>query len=201
VRELNAAQRRRLADALTAAPISAPQLGTQATRELCSTGCLTPIHPDYAPQRGWLAWLDRYHAEEERLIPRRWNVSAGRLLVNTVFEAGLAELLDESEISWLAAQRVAGWAQWSGCASRTPSMQTALAFRNRRDCNSCSLIMIGQRSDRDRASCQIGVVPIWPSQRLSATTTIRDDSTSFWVGYETYSKRSDSAGLMASDCT
>jgi hypothetical protein len=124
VRELNAAQRRRLADALAAAPISASQLGTQTTRELLLDRLFDADPSRLRTPARLVAWLDRYHAEEERLpSPLEQHLLA--LLGQTPVFAGwpLAELLASHERyrGWL---RSAWQAGLSGLLrSRTPSMQ------------------------------------------------------------------------------
>src|SRR6266545_2842090 len=69
VHQLNAAQRQRLADALAADPIAAAQLGTQATRDLLLDRLFDADPSRLRTPARLVAWLDRYHAEEERLPP------------------------------------------------------------------------------------------------------------------------------------
>ena len=66
LRQLNAAQRRRLAAALAAAPIAAAQLGAQATHDLLLDRLYDAEPSRLRTPARLVAWLDRYHAAEER---------------------------------------------------------------------------------------------------------------------------------------
>jgi PglZ domain len=134
VRQLNAAQRRRLADALTAAPISAPQLGAQATRDLLLDRLFDADPSRLRTPARLVAWLDRYHAEEEPL-PLSLEQHLLALLHQTPIFANwpLAELLAsrESYRGWLRG----AWQAGLSSLLREPRADytTALPFETDRD--------------------------------------------------------------------